>query len=167
MAGTFSRIWRWLAQKAPELKHLSPRDAELAYFIARIEREKISRRTVMVPLFSVQLIHDITRPTALEKVAERVQVLTEHKADLLSKREITQEFLGNYLPSLTWIKVIRDGNSHIAFEGNGRLLAFQQVFQPSDNMEIEVELFEFNESQQKAFFARAQEIQGYHFKINL
>ena len=160
---TLSRFWRWLVQKAPEIKELSTNDARLAYLVTRIEREKIKKSVVVAPLFSLQLIHSITRPTALEKVAERALVVAEHKEALLGQGVITREFLGQYVPSLTWIKVIRDGDSCIAFEGNGRILTFQQVFQLSDNIKVEVELFEFDPVNQENLLAQVTKLRQSYF----
>ena len=57
---------------------------------------------------------------------------------------LTRAVLGEYLPSVSWVKVVRESeNSYIAYEGNGRLAAMQRVFEPADEMLVEVEEYRF------------------------
>jgi hypothetical protein len=52
--------------------------------------------------------------------------------------------LGRYLPSVSWIKVVRESeDAYLAFEGNGRLAAMQTVFTPADGLLVEAELYRF------------------------
>jgi len=51
--------------------------------------------------------------------------------------------LNEYLPSISWIKVISNGKrGFYTFEWNGRLAALQEVFAKKDKIKIEVELYE-------------------------
>jgi len=63
---------------------------------------------------------------------------------ILQKKNITRGVLGEYLPSVSWIKVVKEpDDSYISYEGNGRLAALQHVFSPSDGMSVEVEEYYF------------------------
>ena len=76
--------------------------------------------------------------------ASRVRTLNEHKEELLAHRVVTKELLAEYLPSVSTIKVVKESeDSYIAYEGNGRLAAMQQVFDPADAIEIEVQQYNF------------------------
>jgi hypothetical protein len=51
------------------------------------------------------------------------------------------------MPSISWIKVVRENDdSYIAYEGNGRLIAMQNAFAPSEKILIEVEEYHFKNS---------------------
>ena len=53
--------------------------------------------------------------------------------------------LSDVLPSISAIKVVKQSDdSYIAYEGNGRLAALQEVLSPSDGISIEVEEYHFN-----------------------
>ncbi len=55
---------------------------------------------------------------------------------------MTCELLAEYLPSISWMKVVEhQSGRYIAFEGNGRLAAMQEVFSPEDGMRVEVEQY--------------------------
>ncbi len=101
----------------------------------------------MVPLFKLQQVHAIDRENAIAATEERRKSLTEVKSLLLQQKEINREFLGKYLPSVSWIKVIKHPDGYyVAFEGNGRVAALQQVFLPIDNIKIEVEKYTLENS---------------------
>ena len=50
------------------------------------------------------------------------------------------------MPSVSSIKVVRDGERWLAFEGNGRLYALRDVFVPEDGMQVEVEEYLFDDA---------------------
>jgi hypothetical protein len=67
-----------------------------------------------------------------------------HKEELLGHGQISCELLAQYLPSVSWIKVVHEKEgSYLAFEGNGRVAAMQQVFSPEENLAVEVEQYHF------------------------
>jgi hypothetical protein len=135
---------KYLTGKTSELGDLDIKDALLAKTVLDIHRKRTHSAFVMVPLFSLKQIHAIDRENAIKATEKRVQTLEEVKAVLLQKKEITREVLAEHLPSVSWIKVVKEpGNSYISYEGNGRLVALQKVFSPSDGMNVEVEEYYF------------------------
>lgn len=70
----------------------------------------------------------------------------DHKEELIQQNNLTQGILNQYLPSVSGIKVVKESDqSYIAYEGNGRLVALQKVFEPADNLSIEVEEYYFKD----------------------
>ena len=70
----------------------------------------------------------------------------DHKEELIQQKNLTQGILNQYLPSVSGIKVVKESDqSYIAYEGNGRLVALQKVFEPADNLSIEVEEYYFKD----------------------
>jgi hypothetical protein len=99
---------------------------------------------VAVPLFSLRQIHTLDRENAIAATRRRIEALQQHKEELLAAGTLTCEILGEVLPSVSWIKVVREGpESHLAFEGNGRIEAMQAVFSPDDDLQVEVEEYRF------------------------
>ncbi len=137
-------ILKYLFGKKSELTHLSTKDALLAKVILDIHRKRTHTKFVLVPLFSLKPIHVIDRENALLATEKRIEKLREVKDEFLTKNRITREVLAEYLPSISAIKVVQESeNSIIAYEGNGRLVALQRVFEPTDGLMIEVEQYHF------------------------
>lgn len=146
MIEDIKRIWRWLIQKAPELKHLSHKDAALAYAVALIGQKVSVREVRAVPLYNLKPIHPITRPSTKEKMAERIKTIAGQRQEILEQNGgvVTQDFLKTFLPSATWIKAVEDADgTYITFEGNGRVNSLRRVFKPEDKIKIEVEIYRF------------------------
>ena len=134
----------YLFGKKSELADLSAKDAVLAKVILDIHRKRTRSEFVLVPLSSLKPIHAIDRENALLTTAKRLEKLREVKGKLLAKRKITREVLAEYLPSISSIKVVKESaDSMIAYEGNGRLAALQSVFEPADDIMVEVEEYYF------------------------
>ena len=71
-------------------------------------------------------------------------MLEAHKDELLEAGTLSCDVLARYLPSVSWIKVVRESeSSYLAFEGNGRLAAMQTVFAPEDGLLVEAEHYTF------------------------
>lgn len=134
----------YLFGKKSELSDLSAKDALLAKVILDIHRKRTHSEYVFVPLFSLKPIHAIDRENALRTTSKRAEKLQMFKEELLAKHQITREVLAQYLPSISSIKVVQESSkSFIAYEGNGRLVALQKVFEPVDDIMIEVEEYYF------------------------
>jgi hypothetical protein len=137
---------RYLLGKSAELSELQQKDVLLGKVVLDIHRKRLRSEFVMVPLFALKQIHAIDRDTALASVTQRAETLRGVRDALLSNRAMTRETLATYLPSVSWIKVVRESpDSYIAYEGNGRLVALQQVFTPGDSMLVEVEEYLFRD----------------------
>ncbi len=135
---------KYLFGKKSELNDLSAKDALLAKVILDIHRKRTHSEFVVVPLFSLKPIHAIDRDNALKTTEKRAEKLREVKAEFCANIRITREVLAEYLPSVSAIKVVQESEkSVIAYEGNGRLVALQRVFEPSDGLLIEVEQYHF------------------------
>lgn len=138
----FKKFWNYIFSKRKELKDLDKKDIFLAKFMVDIGRNKKSSEFQFLPLNNIDKIHIIDRENALIKLNERIKVLENNKEDIKLKKNVDREFLGKYLPSISWIKVIKTKKgTYTAFEGNGRLEAFKKVFRKEDNLVIEVEVY--------------------------
>ena len=137
---------RYFYAKRTELQHLRFRDILLAKAVTDIHRHVVRKKTRMVPLWSIHPLHCLDRESALNKLEDRVQVLREHKDEIRRHRSLTGKRLLNYLPSISGIKVVRDGrDGYISFEGNGRVEALRRVFPSSDGLKLEVEIYYVDE----------------------
>lgn len=146
MLNTIQKFFDYFLGKRSEVKDLDAKDAVLAKTVMDIHRTRTRKDIVSVPLFSLQQIHELDRDSAQEVIAERARTLSTHRQAILDAGKLTQESLNEYLPSVSAIKVVRENDeSYIAYEGNGRLAAMQQVFAPSDGVMIEVEEYHFDD----------------------
>lgn len=128
---------------------MDERDALLAKVIMDIHRTKSHSEFNTVPLFALFQVHPINREGSLKTTNERAEIIKRHKEELLGVKIFTREILGKFLPSVSWIKVVQEKEgTYIAFEGNGRLVAMQNVFSPEDDIQVEVEHYVFKDSQQ-------------------
>jgi hypothetical protein len=135
---------KYLFSKTTELGDLEAKDALLAKTVLDIHFKKTDSTFITVPLFSLNQIHAIDRDNAIQATQERVVTLQRVKNLLLKKKDLTRDVLAEHLPSVSWIKVVRQSdNNYIAYEGNGRLVALQQVFDLKDNINVEVEEYDF------------------------
>lgn len=140
----FKKFWNYIFSKRKELKDLDKKDIFLAKFMVDAGRNKKSSEFQFLPLNDIDKIHIIDRKNALIKLNERIKILENNKEDIKQKKYIDREFLGKYLPSISWIKVIKTKkDTYIAFEGNGRLEAFKKTFDKEDNLIIEAEVYTF------------------------
>jgi hypothetical protein len=155
------KFWNYIFSKRKELKDLDKKDIFLAKFMIDAGRNKRNSEFLMVPLNNINKIHIIDRENAISKLNERISVLHKNKDEIKQKKNIDREFLGKYLPSISWIKVIkRKNDTYIAFEGNGRLEAFKKVFEKNDNLNIEVEIYTFRSY--KKMLRRAERVRKYN-----
>ena len=155
------KLWDYLFSKRKEVKELDKKDIFLAKFMIDAGRNRRSSEFLMLPMNDIHKIHIIDRENAISKLNERIAVLEENKSEILGRKNIDREFLAKYLPSISWIKVIkRKDDTYIAFEGNGRLEAFKKVFDRSDNLNIEVEVYTFRSY--KKMLRRAERVRKYN-----
>lgn len=145
LSAQLKKFCAYLLSKKAELKDLDSKDIVMTKTILAIHRTRTHKEFVLVPLFALKPIHRIDRETALETIAKRVQSLEECKDTLLATRTITRAVLAEHLPSVSWIKVVQENpHSYLAYEGNGRVEAMQQVFCPADEIWVEVEQYHFH-----------------------
>jgi len=144
MASKLTQFISYLFGKKSELKDLQAKDGLLAKVVLDIHRKRTHSTLILAPLFSLKQIHAIDRDNAIESTEARINTLQAVKDKLLDYHELTSDILTEHLPSVSAIKVVKESdNSYIAFEGNGRLVALQTVFEPSDRIQIEVEEYHF------------------------
>lgn len=135
-------------EKKSEVKDLETKDALLAKVVLDIHRKKTHSSFILVPLFHLKQIHAIDRESAIANTEKRRNKLQKAKDHLLQEKTISREILAKYLPSVSWIKVVKQSDkSFISYEGNGRLAALQKVFDPSDGIHVEVEEYYFKNPQ--------------------
>jgi hypothetical protein len=118
----------------------------MAKVVMDIHRKRRDKRVIRVPLAQLEPIHRIDRDNALRATRARADVLRAHREALLATRLLDGETLQAIIPSVSQIKVVRDGGQWLAFEGNGRLYAMREVFTAADNMQVEVEEYLFNDA---------------------
>ncbi len=142
-----SSVFSYLWGKKAELSDMDERDALLAKVVMDIHRKRSYSSFVFVPLEDLFPIHPINRENAIAATKERVLALDPVQDKLREIGLLDRQKLNEYLPSVSAIKVVKMGaRFYVAFEGNGRLGALQEVFSSADNLELEVELYHFDNS---------------------
>lgn len=137
----------YLWAKKTELSDMDERDGLLAKVVMDIHRKRSHSNFVFVPLANLYPIHPINRENAIVATRERVVALRSFQDKLRKTRLLNRQTLNEYLPSVSAIKVVKmEVDFYVAFEGNGRLAALQEVFPPADQLELEVELYDFDDS---------------------
>jgi hypothetical protein len=145
MRATLAKWWRYLLGKRSELSQLDHKDAYMAKVVLDIHRKRRDKRIVRVPLAALEPIHRIDRESALEATRARAEALRAHREALLSTKLLDADALQAIIPSVSAIKVVRDGARWLAFEGNGRLYAMREVFAAEDGMQVDVEAYLFDD----------------------
>jgi hypothetical protein len=157
MINQIKKFIKYLLGKTSELGDLDTKDVLLTKTVLDIHRKRTHSKFVLVPLFSLKQIHAIDRDNALQATEKRAAILQEVKSDLIQKKNITRDVLSEHLPSVSGIKVVKQSNaSYISYEGNGRLVAMQKVFSPTDGIHVEVEEYYFKN--QKKLIRRMQRV---------
>lgn len=144
MLDTLTTWWRYLLSKRSEAAQLDYKDAYMAKVVLDIHRKRRDKRIVRVPLAKLEPIHRIDRENALEATRKRADALRAHRDALLAAGVLDTDSLQTIIPSVSAIKVVRDGARWLAFEGNGRLYAMREVFVAEDGMQVEVEEYVFD-----------------------
>ena len=138
--------WRYLLGKRSEVAQMDFKDAYMGKVVLDIHRKRSDKRIVTVPLAGLEPIHRIDRDSALAATRQRADALRAHREALLATRMLDSAALQAIVPSVSQIKVVRDGARWLAFEGNGRLYAMREVFAPEDGMQVEVEEYLFEQT---------------------
>jgi hypothetical protein len=138
--------WQYLLGKRSEVAQMDYKDAYMAKVILDIHRKRRDKRIVRVPLAQLEPIHRIDRENALRTTCERAEALRAHRETLLNAKLLDGDALQTIIPSVSQIKVVRDGERWLAFEGNGRLYAMREVFAAEDGMQVEVEEYVFDDA---------------------
>lgn len=141
-----SNLFSYLWGKKTELSDMDERDALLAKVVMDIHRKRSHSSFVLVPLMDLYPIHPINRQNAIEATQKRVLALESFQGELRNTRVLNRQKLNEYLPSVSAIKVVMtERDFYVAFEGNGRLAALQEVITTNDQLELEVELYHFDD----------------------
>ena len=156
------RFLSYLIGKRSELADLEYKDAVLARAVLKIHRTRTHKERATIPLFHARKVHRLDRENALASLRERIEALQAVRQELREAGTITCELLARHLPSVSWIKVVRAApDLYLAYEGNGRLEALQQVFAPEDGIRIEVEEYHFrNPSKVLRILNRVRKLNG-------
>jgi hypothetical protein len=142
---TISKWWHYLLGKRSELTHMDHKDAYMAKVVMDIHRQRTGKTLMRVPLAQLEPIHRIDRDSALRSTHARADALRTHRDALLTTKLLDSEALQTIIPSVSQIKVVRDGDRWLAFEGNGRLYAMREVFDAREGMLVEVEEYLFDD----------------------
>lgn len=144
MIHNLRKLAAYLVGKTDEVQDLDLSDVLMAKVILDIHRKRLRKEFVLIPLRYLRPIHTLDRPNAIRATEARVETLAPYRERFESAGRMTCADLAEILPSVSWIKVVReDDSSYLAYEGNGRLAALQQVFGRDGAVEIEVELYHF------------------------
>jgi hypothetical protein len=146
MLDTLRTWWHYLHGKRSEVAHMDYKDAYMAKVVLDIHRKRRDKRVIRVPLAALEPIHRIDRENALAATRQRADALRAHRDALLATKVLDGEALQSIIPSVSQIKVVRDGERWLAFEGNGRLYAMREVFAAEDGMQVEVEEYLFDDA---------------------
>ncbi len=146
MIDTFRTWWQYLLGKRSEVAQMDYKDAYMAKVVLDIHRKRRDKRIVQVPLAQLEPIHRIDRENALRATHERAEALRPHRGALLATKLLDADALQTIIPSVSQIKVVRDGERWLAFEGNGRLYAMREVFAAEDGIQVEVEEYLFDDA---------------------
>jgi hypothetical protein len=146
MIETIRQWWRYLLSKRSEVAQMDYKDAYMAKVVLDIHRKRREKRLTEVPLAQLAPIHRIDRESALRTTHERAEALRAHREALRTAGVLDSDTLQAIIPSVSAIKVVRDGERWLAFEGNGRLYAMREVFAPEDGMRVEVEEYLFDDA---------------------
>jgi hypothetical protein len=137
----------YLLGKTDEVQDLDLKDLLMAKVILDIHRKRTHKEFVFIPLGDLKPIHTLDRPNAIRATETRVEALEPQREQLLKTGRLTCADLAEILPSVSWMKTVRENDrSYLAYEGNGRLAALHQVFGSDADLEVEVELYHFRSS---------------------
>ena len=138
------RLVSYLLGKSDEVQDLDLKDLLMAKVILDIHRTRTSKELVFLPLGHLKPIHKLDRPNAIRATGARVEALKPHRERLLAVGRLTCADLAEVLPSVSWIKTVRENDlSYLTYEGNGRLAALHEMFGSDADLEVEVELYHF------------------------
>ena len=144
MIRNLRKLGAYLGGKTDEVQDLDLRDLLMAKIILDIHRTRTRKEFVFVPLCYLKPIHTLDRPNAIRATEMRVEALGPHRDRLFASGRLTCADLAEVLPSVSWIKTVRESDqSYLTYEGNGRLAALHQVFGPEADPKVEVELYHF------------------------
>lgn len=146
MRATLSKWWHYLHGKRSEVAQMDYKDAYMAKVVMDIHRKRSGKRLTRVPLAQLEPIHRIDRENALRATRERTEALLANRDALRATQLLDSETLQAIMPSVSHIKVVRDGGRWLAFEGNGRLYAMRGAFSDEDGMQVEVEEYLFDDA---------------------
>lgn len=139
----FKRLWHWLWGKRNELGDLSYKDAFMAQIVLEITAVGTPHEFRFIPLHQTKYIHPVdNREPTVQATKERAAVIAKRKDELLGIKQLSKELIAELMPSATYLRAIQDKDGqYVTFEGNGRVAALKQVFDPADNIEIEVDFY--------------------------
>lgn len=151
----------YLMGKSDELKDMRLRDLMLAKVVMDIHRKQISKTVQRVPLAQIYPIHPVDRDNALASLNKRIAVLEKNDSLLQAQSCIDFAFLSQFLPSVSWIKVVQvEEDRYVSFEGNGRIEALKKVLSDT-SVPVEVEGYEFDENEKiRRRIQRVQRMNG-------
>jgi hypothetical protein len=135
--------WLYLMSKRSEVAALDYKDAYMGKVIMDIHRLRSDKAQAMAPLHALHPIHRIDRESALQATHARAQALIARRDELLAHGRLDLAALNAIIPSVSQIKVVREGERWLAFEGNGRLYAMREAFGEDCALLVEVEEYRF------------------------
>ncbi len=145
-------FFRYLLGKSSDLRDLDRNDVLLGKVVLDIHRKKSGSELAYVPLNDILPIHPIDREEAIETLHERASTVATHREEIEKQGKISREFLHEFLPSVSDIKVADLGDGRfVAFEGNGRLAALREGLGADASLPVEVERYRFSTRDRNRF----------------
>ena len=137
-----SKLVAYLLGKTDEIQDLDLKDVLMAKVILDIHRGRLRKEFEFIPLGHLKPIHKLDRPNAIQSTEARIAALEPHRERLVAAGRVTCDDLAEVVPSVSWIKVVRENHrSFLAYEGNGRLASLHGVFGLDADLEVEVEVY--------------------------
>lgn len=138
------KLGAYLVGKSDEVQDLDLKDLLMAKVILDIHRTRTRKDLAFLPLGHLRPIHKLDRPNAIRATEARVEALRPHHERFVGAGRVTCADLAEVLPSVSWIKTVRENDSsYLVYEGNGRLAALHDVFGIEASLEVEVEVYHF------------------------
>lgn len=142
------RLYNYLFHKRSEILSLDEKDIFMAKIVMDIQLGKASTRFISAPIRDLIAIHPVdNRETTVKSIKDRARILRAHRETIIGGGMISNEALKQYIPSISPIMVVSDGEKYYTFEGNGRVAAIREAYPDAPDLRVEVELYELNDSE--------------------
>ncbi|MBT6253790.1 hypothetical protein HOI83_00970 [Candidatus Uhrbacteria bacterium] len=123
-----NNIWKWLYSKRNEVAQLQYRDLLMAQIVMEIMNVNDGNGFEYLPLDSLRQLHPVdNREDTIASTELRSKTIERKRKALIKKKRLSKEDVAELMPSVTYMRAIPAKDGYIVFEGNGRLVALQNV----------------------------------------
>ena len=121
MRSEIRKFISYLLGKRSEIQDLDVNDIMLAKVILDIHRKRIAKEFVLVPLFSVKLIHPLDRENSMQVTERRAMIISEHRKELIATGIIDRAALAELRSEEQEVFLLRQ-NGDLTYEEIGKML---------------------------------------------